>query len=104
MNCGKCGAWSSVGETRKADRGFTLARRRRCANGHTFTTYEVLAPIYRHRPSVVRKTVIAAEARGLRAKRDAAIVAACKTRTQAAVAIEFGVSRPMVSKVLRNAC
>lgn len=89
-------------ETRKVDRGFTLARRRTCANGHRFTTYEVLAPIYRHRPSVVRKTVIAAEARALRAKRDAAIVAACKTRSMTAVAAEFGVSRPLVSKVLRN--
>lgn len=104
MNCAQCGAWSSVAETRKADRGFTLTRRRRCANGHTFTTYEVLAPVYKHRPAVVRKTVIAAEARALRAKRDAAIRAACKTRTQAVVAAEFGVSRPMVSKVVRGAC
>ena len=104
MNCAKFGAWSSVAETRKADRGFTLVRRRTCANGHRFTTFEVLAPIYRHRPATVRNTVIAAEARSLRAKRDAAIVAACKTRTQTAVAIEFGVSRPLVSKVLRNAC
>lgn len=91
-------------ETRKADRGFTARRRRRCANGHTFTTYEVLEPIYRHSRPRVSETVNAAEARAFRAKRDAAIVAACKTQHQALVAAAFGMSQPSVSRIVRNAC
>ena len=41
MNCPKCAAWSSVNETRTS-KG-TVTRRRECANGHRFTTYEAVA-------------------------------------------------------------
>ena len=39
MNCPTCGAWSRVLSTRRG----TL-RRRECANGHRFTTREVVVP------------------------------------------------------------
>ena len=44
MKCAKCGEWSEVLETRKAPVWMVL-RRRECANGHRFTTYEVHAPL-----------------------------------------------------------
>ncbi len=44
MKCPKCGAWSSVLETRPIRGGLFLVRRRRCANEHRFTTHEVTAP------------------------------------------------------------
>lgn len=104
MNCEKCGAWSSVDETRKADRGFTLVRKRRCANGHRFTTYEVLSTVYsRVGPSRSREALVAAEARAFRARRNAQIVAACRTRSQTTVAAEFGMSQARVSRIVRAA-
>lgn len=104
MNCGKCGTWSTVAETRKADRGFTLVRRRECANGHRFTTFEVLDTVYRRiHPSRAREARVAAEARAFRAKRNAAIVAARKTRPQATVAAEFGLTERSVSRIVRDA-
>ena len=43
MNCPECGAWSLVNETRKSPT-FGYRRRRECANGHKFTTKEVVIP------------------------------------------------------------
>lgn len=39
-----CTAWTEVLESRKS--GDTIRRRRRCANEHSFTTYEVIADDY----------------------------------------------------------
>ena len=39
MKCWKCGAETSVVETRLREQGLT--RRRKCANGHRFTSVEV---------------------------------------------------------------
>ena len=41
MNCPKCGAWTSVMESRPAKD--KVARRRVCGNGHRFSTYELAA-------------------------------------------------------------
>jgi transcriptional regulator NrdR family protein len=100
MRCQACGAWSSVRETREADRGFTTKRTRVCANGHAFPTFEVSATVYRNDPRHVQQTVNAAEARALRAKRNAAIATACKTRSKTSVAAEFGLSRNYVSELV----
>lgn len=40
MKCPECGAWSEVKESREGE-ALTFRRRRLCANGHLFTTYEV---------------------------------------------------------------
>lgn len=104
MNCPHCGTWSSVRETRKLDRGLTLRRSRTCGNNHTFTSYEVLPAIYRASSRDRRSAVHAAEARALRAKRNAAIVKACATRTRASVAIEFGLTATRVKQIVAAAC
>ena len=41
MNCPECGVWTIVRETRKSPT-FGYKRRRECANGHKFTTKEVV--------------------------------------------------------------
>lgn len=41
MRCPTCGADSGVSETRETVSG--MRRRRRCVNGHRFTTYEIIA-------------------------------------------------------------
>jgi transcriptional regulator NrdR family protein len=99
MNCGKCGAWSSVDETRKADGGLTILRRRRCANGHRFTTYEVPEPSARP----ARATIRAAEKRAALAKRNASIVQACQTRPNTRVAAMFGITEARVRQIVRSA-
>ncbi len=104
MNCATCGAWSSVAETRKIDRGYSLKRTRVCANGHRFASYEVLEPIYRHSSRDRRGAIAAAEARAFRAKRDAAIRAACETRSQRSVAAEFGLDPARVRAILKASC
>lgn len=45
MNCPRCNSPSSTLETRKADGGAALRRRRECSScGHRFTTYERAVP------------------------------------------------------------
>ena len=46
MKCLKCGAWSGVLETRKEDDGYTVKRRHKCANDHTFWTYQIYKESY----------------------------------------------------------
>ena len=45
MNCPRCESSTSILETRKAEGGAALRRRRECAScGHRFTTYERAVP------------------------------------------------------------
>lgn len=46
MICPTCAAWSTVLETRQRDGGFTIWRRHRCANDHTFESRQVHEPVY----------------------------------------------------------
>ena len=46
MNCPRCGAPSSVLETRTQDNG-AIARRRECTLKHRFTTYEIHSVPYK---------------------------------------------------------
>ena len=43
MNCPECGVWTVVKEARPSDT-YGYRRRRECANGHRFTTQEVVVP------------------------------------------------------------
>ena len=43
MKCPICGAWTVVKEARESS-VFNYRRRRECANGHKFTTQEVVVP------------------------------------------------------------
>lgn len=43
MKCPECGVWTVVNEVRKSEI-FGYRRRRECANGHKFTTQEVIVP------------------------------------------------------------
>ena|GEM_PF-2497216 len=92
-------------ETRKADRGFALRRTRECANGHRVATIEILSTVYSGLPPQRRRrSLTTIEARVIRAKRDAEIVRACKTRTRIDVATEYGLSSDRVSQIVRASC
>jgi DNA-binding NarL/FixJ family response regulator len=45
MKCMKCGAWTNVSATRKAD-DWTVKRTRTCGNGHRTTTFEVTSAVW----------------------------------------------------------
>lgn len=89
-------------ETRKQDHDLTLRRTRRCANGHRFQTYEVLAPIYRRDPRTVRQTVVAAMVRAAQWRRDSEIIRALQTATHVAVAEMFNMKRQAVTAIARR--
>lgn len=103
MICDRCGAWTIVLETRKADDGYTVVRTRECANQHALTTFEVLPPIYRKAPGAVAKAVAAAKLRVTTWKRDAEIarlVAGGSSHVD--VAAQFGVTRQAVTKAVKK--
>lgn len=89
MKCPVCGAWSSVLATRGAH------RRRECANGHRFTSIEVV-------PSVVHAKDYRAYVRGVaeRAKtwpRDRRILE--DSRSSTVVAREYGITPARVRQI-----
>ena len=43
VKCPECGVWTVVNEARPSDT-YGYRRRRECANGHRFTTQEVVVP------------------------------------------------------------
>ncbi len=43
LKCPECGVWTVVNEARPSDM-YGYRRRRECANGHRFTTQEVVIP------------------------------------------------------------
>lgn len=43
LKCPECGVWTVVNEARPSDT-YGYRRRRECANGHRFTTQEVVIP------------------------------------------------------------
>lgn len=104
MNCDRCGAWSEVLATRTPDSGLQIKRRRRCANGHTFSTREVFEAVFcsaKQRQAVFEKT---ATARAELHKRNARIVSELqKGRRGKDIAAELGVSEDTVSLVKKKA-
>lgn len=44
MKCPECGAWTLVLETRRKGKTQDKRRRYKCANGHRFSTVEVIDP------------------------------------------------------------
>lgn len=102
MKCPTCGAWTEVEATRQADRGHTVRRTRACANGHRFTSFEVLPRIYRRSPAEVRKTVVSAEVRAVMYRRNLAVVQALKTSRLAQVAAAFDLELSAVRSIKRR--
>lgn len=103
MKCWHCAAWTEVLETRQVDDGYTLRRRRQCANGHRFDTFEVLPPIYRRDPPTVRQTKVAAQVRAVIYRRDLGWARLARLgATHAEIAAGAGVSRQTVTKALRR--
>lgn len=102
MNCPKCGAWSSVSETRAAPNLMTK-RTRECANGHRFVTFEIHAAVMcsaKQRAAVFARTV----ADRVRLwKRDAAVRADRKSGMSFAdVVKKWGVSRSTLANIIRR--
>lgn len=93
MKCPHCGAWSNVLETR------TTRRRRECANGHRFSTVEVLPSLVsgreyrRHLRAVVERERIWA--------RDLKIIA--DPRGSKATGRTYGVSEGRVRQIRARA-
>lgn len=96
MKCPVCGAWSEVLDTREGQNESTK-RRRRCGNGHRFTTLEV-------HPTVLHMQAVEATARAIskrRAlwKRDQAIRA--DNRLQHIIAADYGLRREAINRIKR---
>ena len=94
MKCPTCGAWSSVLDTREGPNE-TVKRRRQCANGHRFFTFEVLH-------AAIHQDAVKASARAIGRKRllwrrDQAIRA--DTRLQRVIAVDYGLTRHQVGKI-----
>lgn len=99
MRCPRCGAWSSVEETRVSDPSFKTKRRRLCANGHLFTTYEVL-PAMLASTRDQRATIRAARASITQHKRNQAIIQALRAgASAAAVAHVHGLTDARIRQV-----
>lgn len=100
MKCDKCGAWSEVLETREDAKHGVIRRRRQCANGHNFTTYEIRSqawPAAKHR-SLEKKRAV--ERNGPRWARDQKIRGLlAQGKSQSVVARELGVTRDIVYRV-----
>lgn len=101
MRCAKCGAPSTVKETRESPVLFLIKRRRLCYNGHKFSTYEV----HSHAFSAIGSSKIErmAEQARLRVERFARhlrIWRASKTESFTSLSIRFG----MVKKTVESIC
>lgn len=77
MLCPTCGAWSSVLDTREGP-AESIRRRRECANGHKFFTFEILAAA--RNPGQAARAVATVKARRAKWARDQAIRKDCRPR------------------------
>jgi hypothetical protein len=101
VKCDRCPAWSEVFDTRERDG--VVRRRRRCANNHVFTTYEVHATVWRATRYRQAEAAAAAERRRERHLRDMRILADLKTMTGADVARKWDMTKANVSRIKRAA-
>lgn len=103
MKCPRCAAWSRVLATREQHEGYTTQRRHECANGHRFTSVQVLQPVYcsaKQRNAAFIATAkrrAAIEARNREIRRDLAAGIEGKT-----IAARLGLSPSLVSLVARG--
>lgn len=97
MKCPQCGAWSSVLDTREAPLD-TTKRRRECANGHKFTTVEVLSiAVSKH---YLQSAARSSKSRRARWARDKAIQA--DTRSQREIAKTYGIHQTRITAIKRR--
>lgn len=99
MKCPHCGAWSEVSETRATADG--MRRRRDCANGHRFTTFEVLPQVLKAAKASPLASTWATPGSARRWARNQAIVA--DTRPAAEVAREHGITDKRVRQIRAQA-
>lgn len=97
MKCPKCAAWSSVLDTRAAT-DVSTKRRRKCANGHLFITFEVPPRLVRH--DDIRVAVDAARKAKERARRDRGIVNSDEPAS--VLAKRYGISTVRVQTIRRE--
>lgn len=96
MNCPTCGAWSEVTDTRAAPNDM-IRRRRACANGHKFATFEVLPQVVRAAAGNAAATARASKASAARWARDRAIARDTRPATQ--VAADHGITEARVRQI-----
>lgn len=96
MNCIHCGAFSLVKETRDHEHGLTR-RRRECANGHRFNTYEVYEPTVRAAERDLAATARRAQAAARRWARDRKII--LSRASPQALAAEHGLTDARVRQI-----
>lgn len=97
MICPTCGAWSEVSETRSAKQGM-IKRRRVCANGHRFSTFEVLPQVVKAAGSGnTASTAKAAAASAARWARDRSIARDLRPASQ--VAKDHGITEARVRQI-----
>jgi len=95
VNCPKCGTpHSNVTATRRAPHG-VISRRRRCYNGHAFTTWEVLPTSVARRE--LERNHQAAKLASKTWRRDQAIIRDTRPSTQ--VALDHGITDTRVRQI-----
>ena len=106
MNCPKCNiSKTQVLETRRECEGAAVRRTRSCSCGKTFSTYEINGDIW----ATVKKWAVASNAVALKKKqalrrRNAEIIQRVKQGDKRKhLAVEYGLSAPMVSTITRRA-
>lgn len=95
MMCPKCGAWSEVAETRKQI-DLIIRRRRKCANNHSFTTFEVYPAMVASKRDV-RKAAAKASTNAKLWQRDRQIRA--DSRSTAEVARHWGLTTARIRQI-----
>jgi hypothetical protein len=102
MKCPRCGAWTDVAETRRAEAGLVVRRTRVCANAHRFVSYEITSVAYRAAAYHIQRDVGRARARVQRWDLETAALQELRASgdTQRAVAARFGRSAQWIRKTI----
>lgn len=96
MNCPQCGAWSNVLDTRTGQYE-TVKRRRECANGHRFFTFEMLAPA--RNPGAMQRALYTVKERRARWDRDQAVRRNPDGLSLEGLAVKHGLSVKTIRKL-----
>lgn len=103
MRCPRCGAPTTVLESRSEYEGFVLRRRRRCYNQHVYTTYEINEKIITTLMPYLKSSAAASIKATAIYKRNVQIVKAAKLgKTGEELAVQFGIKSNSVSAVLKK--
>ena len=96
MKCPTCGAWSNVLDTRDGPHE-TTKRRRECANGHRFYTFEMLAPA--RNPGSMQRAVKTVQSQRARWQRNQQIRRNPDGLTRAEMALQMGLTEGAVRDI-----